>query len=575
MPLVHQPIKEDRDSCLLLTCGLKKPALLAGVRFGIEQLDYASPKEALTVLTTRSVHVLVVGPLIAAADQLLVLDASPESVNIALDLDGDLSRFQPFIDADRLFYLSKGPLSDASIHSIVAAALRRQGDSVCRIGAPRGLPESAEADFLIRLSFQTEPAHVCRLAADAALSWAQGDRSQCLLYDAQFDALTTFHGGDATQVEAAATGVAGYSLRTGETVALARASQDPRFDAHLDDPQGTPGSRLLVVPVPSAGSAPAGVITVARHHASPEFSAECIEAVRSLATLTSAKLSELHFRATVEDRLLQHTSSRSENLFLREAIDHHAAQGQQPGTPMLGLPSWLRWSPLLNAIILGALVLYAALGRLNEYASGPARIRSRGRETLVAGVPGLVLSVAVGGGDRVKAGDLLIQIQTPGPRNSEPVRSQLRASRDSLIGDVRVHSGQLVGAAEPILTLVNESSGYEASVILPGSMAPKLRAGMPMVLRIDGYPDSSERLTVTGVPGQIISGTEATQLAGSLTAGPIVVVRTVLKSSTFAANGRTYYYQDGMTAAAEIIVESNPMLFSLVPRLRAIRAFLR
>jgi membrane fusion protein (multidrug efflux system) len=99
---------------------------------------------------------------------------------------------------------------------------------------------------------------------------------------------------------------------------------------------------------------------------------------------------------------------------------------------------------------------------------------------------------------------------------------------------------------------------------------------MPIVLKLQGYPDSHEMIPIGRVGTEIVGPHEAARYAGkestdALTvAGPVVIVRSELQPSRFTAGGHTYNYQDGMTGVAEVSVRSEPMIVSLVPGLKNI-----
>ncbi|HKU38084.1 MAG TPA: hypothetical protein VJR89_08055 [Polyangiales bacterium] len=90
-------------------------------------------------------------------------------------------------------------------------------------------------------------------------------------------------------------------------------------------------------------------------------------------------------------------------LFRPEAIEHQRARGSRTELIVLDARATAWGFRLLCAGML-ALLAFIALGRVNEYASGPAFVQLDGRTTLTATESGLVTSVSVKPGDRVEAG---------------------------------------------------------------------------------------------------------------------------------------------------------------------------
>src|SRR5690349_18256177 len=75
-------------------------------------------------------------------------------------------------------------------------------------------------------------------------------------------------------------------------------------------------------------------------------------------------------------------------------------------------PAWLRWSYRLLLIVFAVGLIYAAVGTVNEYATGPAIVRIDGRADITARIAGTVATVNVAPGERVHAGDLLVTFYT-------------------------------------------------------------------------------------------------------------------------------------------------------------------
>ena len=308
-------------------------------------------------------------------------------------------------------------------------------------------------------------------------------------------------------------------------------------------------------------------------------------------------------------------SERSSSPFRQEALDYHA--GEQGGGALLRLsPGWSRWSYwLLLASVLAAAV-YATLGRLYDYASGPAVIRIEGRVDLTAKVAGTVASVAVQPGQRVAEGQPLVQffmdeehaererlqkefdlqllklLRDPSDAVARESLSSLRAQRDlasarlqqrlvrapraGVVSGVRIRPGQHLGVGELILTIVGDDAHMSMVALLPGRYRPMLRPGLPMRFELSGYRYEYHQLTIDSVGDEVIGPAEAKRYLGPGVAdgiavdGPVVLVRAEMPSTGFSSEGQAYRYFDGLPAQAEARVRSEPILVTVLPALKAL-----
>jgi multidrug resistance efflux pump len=308
-------------------------------------------------------------------------------------------------------------------------------------------------------------------------------------------------------------------------------------------------------------------------------------------------------------------SERNSLPFRQEALDYHA--GDQAGGALLRLsPGWSRWSYwLLLATVVVALV-YAILGRLYDYASGPAVIRVDGRVEVTAKAAGTVASVAVQPGQRVVEGQPLVQFfmdeeQAERERLQKELELQLlkllrdpsdaaarqslsslraqheladarlqqrlvRAPRGGVVSDVRIRPGQHLGVGELILTVVGDDARMSLVALLPGRYRPMLRPGLPLRFELSGYRYEYRALTIESIGDEIIGPAEAKRYLGPGVAdgvavdGPVVLVRASMPSSAFTSEGRAYHYFDGLPARAEARVRSEPIAVTFLPALKVL-----
>jgi membrane fusion protein (multidrug efflux system) len=300
-------------------------------------------------------------------------------------------------------------------------------------------------------------------------------------------------------------------------------------------------------------------------------------------------------------------------LFRDEAIEHQRARGLHaemlqldPGATRLGFK-------LICAAVL-VLIVFLVLGRLNEYASGPAFIQLEGRTALSASVIGLVTKVEVKPGDRVEEGDVLVRFHASDEdaelrATSEEIENQLaklllrpsdpatrealvslrtrgklaqqraeqrtlRAPHGGFVGDVRVRESQLVEPGMRVLDLQDSSASATLVALLPGRYRPLLHAGDRLRFEVDGFQQRAHEFEVSRVGDQILGPGEAARYLGRdlgdafSIGGPVVVVQAALPSTSFEADGQRYEFTSGMFGKAEAVVRDEPVAYAFVPGLR-------
>lgn len=297
----------------------------------------------------------------------------------------------------------------------------------------------------------------------------------------------------------------------------------------------------------------------------------------------------------------------------RAAALAHYLRPQRDGALLRLTPEWTRaaWWVLLAA--LATATLYVALAPVHQYAAGPAVVRVDGRSDVTAQESATVQAVRVRPGQQVRAGDLLIELHGEAEhadlarlqrefelqlvkllgdpsdaaagqalttlraeREHAEARLQQRslyAPRDGVISDVRVRPGEHLAPGDLILTLLAADAQLTLVALLPGSYRPLLRAGMPLGFELPGWRNRGAELAVADVSDEIVGPAEARRFLGGeiadavTLAGPVVVVRARLPSSSFVADGHRYRYYDGLYGRAEARVRTRRMwraLLSLV-----------
>lgn len=260
------------------------------------------------------------------------------------------------------------------------------------------------------------------------------------------------------------------------------------------------------------------------------------------------------------------------------------------------------------------LFMLTIVARVNEYAAGPALVRLDSRTELPATSDGVVGSVAVRAGQRVAAGEVLLQYvpvrevdelgrlhreidvqigisaagAAPGAtdehlgalQRQRAVATAHLAERSIVapyagtVEEVRVHPGQRISAGDVVLSIADAHPSFSVIALLPGQFRPLLHPGDKLRLDLAGYRYNSQRITIHSVGERVLGPSDVRRLLGEEAAtslgatGPVIVVRARLPAAGFMEEGHMLGYYDGMPAAAEVRVRSQPVLFALIPALR-------
>jgi multidrug resistance efflux pump len=306
-------------------------------------------------------------------------------------------------------------------------------------------------------------------------------------------------------------------------------------------------------------------------------------------------------------------SELDRGLFRKQALEFHRLGGVR-GDVLHITPAMLgAMQALLFAIAVVGLT-FVCTAEVRRYSNGPAVVLLDGRHDVTADRPGVIGSIDARVGQRVHAGDVLVHLSA----QSETVelaaiereledqllllmrqpddhaardalialrarrdvaetaleRSVLHASDDAEVVDLRVRVGQRVEPGTPLLALQGAARNVQLTALLPGPDRPRIRAGMPLRVRLSGFERASLELQVESVDEQVLGPREAMRAIGPELAdafevsGPIVLVHARLPLDGLKVRGVQYRLHHGMPGQAEIAVEREPVLFAWLPGLR-------
>jgi multidrug resistance efflux pump len=310
----------------------------------------------------------------------------------------------------------------------------------------------------------------------------------------------------------------------------------------------------------------------------------------------------------------QGSSGASNPLFRKQALDRHRMSKREGALAQLS-PTWVaRTYWVVMSAVAGGLIFTIA-AHINQYSTGPAVIKMEGN-AVTARDGGSVKHVEVSPGQRVAAGDLLVQLHGDAERIAleeteleyqqqlgtfliEPSDASVRASLASvvarrqkaamaletrairapsagIVSDVRVYPGSHLQPGGNILTIIPEEGMPVVVALLPGGDRPRLKEGMMLQLELPGYEKVREQAEILTIGEEVIGPTEAARYLGEKIAdalpvkGSVVLVRARLNGRTFMARDKEYRYHDGMTARAEVIIRKRSALVALIPGLEKI-----
>jgi biotin carboxyl carrier protein len=299
-------------------------------------------------------------------------------------------------------------------------------------------------------------------------------------------------------------------------------------------------------------------------------------------------------------------------IFRAEALDE-LLQGQIRGDVLRLSPDWIRWAYWILVAAVIATVVFAAIGRIREYAPGPAVIRFAGRIDLTATSPGTVVSIEVSAGERVERGQLLVRffgadevhtlerikseldmelVRSLSDPNDETARKSLarltaekglaearlddrslRAPRAGTVSEIRIRPGQLLQAGDLAVTLLDDETPPSLVAVLPGRFRPQLHPGALVRFAPDGYAFSYQTLALGTVGEQILGPNEVRRYLGPELAdairidGPSVIVTAPLPNDRFSAEGKAYRYKHGLPGRVWVRVRARTILAAFVPTL--------
>jgi hypothetical protein len=560
---------DSREMPLVVTMGLGRDAQEEWA--GLRVVATSREEDVIGRVSLEPVAVLVLGPLLRASEAYRVMRRlSIEFPNrcpryIVTGVGPQSTLFQDGIDDDSVYYLSRGPLGGDELRALVTAATRPVRSKRERPGGPAH-DSGTMLDLLNQLSLQTSVADVAALTAEASARLIATGETQCLLYDAASHTLLAGNeDGTGSPLDSAAAGLVGYVARTGHRVTIERPGNDPRYDPDADNPNGHSIQHFVAQPIRGLDGAVIGVITAARVD-DVAFSADEISLLEEVATCATPALTTLLLQRTLQPQVSPFATALDEDVYRREALQHHGRGTIVEGRLLTTQPAWLRVTPIFLMATCAVVLTVLVLIRIPDYASGSGVIRPRAEIAVSAPVAGRLEAVEAATGQYVEAGTLLGRLV----RLSDGAEEPLWAPASGIVMNLDIRAGQLVTSGDRVASIVDESAGYEFVAFLPASYEGQLAAGMSMFFRIHDHAEVPQKARISAVGPVLLSRAEATRIAGEFLpiAGPVVVVRSRLPPTLASSSGKSVRYRHGMTGDADVRLGSTSALANLMPPLR-------
>ena len=267
--------------------------------------------------------------------------------------------FLPFLQINRLFYISRHPLPFDLLQSICSAALADYRDLS---NARTALSQEFEARCRAFSHVIASSEDLRFIAAKALIrleEWFDAPRVYLWIWDETKGVIWmpySLYGKE--YVEPAAAGLVGYTTRTGQPLRIDHASSDPRYERGLDQPDDRePNFRFLAVPIFGVDHRLLAVLHLVRHPNQPIFSEETRQAVAYFGQYLTIHLDRLLISGDgmlPQDRV---PKGLSHEVFRPEAIDAYIKGDAIQSEVLRNQPAWTKWLLVPFMLAIAALVM--------------------------------------------------------------------------------------------------------------------------------------------------------------------------------------------------------------------------
>jgi multidrug efflux pump subunit AcrA (membrane-fusion protein)/CheY-like chemotaxis protein len=603
-------------------------------RYGLDEVDTGAA--ALERIAAGATRIVIVGRRLADMDgEELLARAAPylaaEHRTPVTFLLADPAGETPDVDDTQIpvFYRLVRGMDPRRVGELVAQATAKLPPLPPR--EPDPALAAVVGEYARAIGAEIEPDTAARAAIAAVVHLVGADRARCLYCDDESGQLWSGaepgdeggggNGGEDGGEDGKAgdrapgwSGIAGFAARAVAGVIVPHAAEDALYRAEIDNPGGTGRERLAVQPVVGTDGHVHAVLIALRDEARAPFGRADLDKLEALAAAWAPYLLQMSMRVEADHILGDRLDRGPSDMFRQEAIVHLVRRGQR-GDVVRVHPGWIRAAYWLVLASLLALVGFAALAHVHEYAEGAAVVQFTGRNELIAHEAGTIASLDAARGQRVERGQVLARLhdaeqvgqlraletefesklvaylQSPSDPAVKQALGQIRSQRDSarlsvesrairaphagVVKEVLVRNGQRVEVGSVVASIVADAGaeGIKVIAFLPGGDRPRLRAHQPLRVTLPGYRGVYLESEVRAI-SEVIGAADARarflsdRLGDSVPlTGTVVVVEGRLSSSTFEADGETFQLHDGIIGQAEVQLQSRSVLESVIPGL--------
>ncbi|RKG75658.1 biotin/lipoyl-containing protein, partial [Corallococcus terminator] len=205
----------------------------------------------------------------------------------------------------------------------------------------------------------------------------------------------------------------------------------------------------------------------------------------------------------------------------------------------------------------------ASMVRMDRMARGTVLLEKGEWVEVPAPAPGKVVSVDVGLGQKVTAGQVLARLETA----SGPV--ELTAPQAATVGRLLVEQGAEVVAGQPVVAVRDPEALPSLHVLLPGAYRSELAPGMTLEYRMEGMPAPLDAvIEKVEDPEASLQYARARKSEMATGGDGAVLVRAHAPARAFIRDGRSRLYQDGSTGSARVKLGTQRLLIAWFPGLR-------
>ncbi|MGH7240433.1 MAG: biotin/lipoyl-binding protein, partial [Candidatus Saccharimonadales bacterium] len=350
------------------------------------------------------------------------------------------------------------------------------------------------------------------------------------------------------------TGLNGYIKVSGETSILSSARDHALYSCSVDDPVGDGSERLMVTSIRENNESCLATVIIVRNKDKDQFTTEDEKLLKLIIWCLRYSIQKLLIESQLKgyEGQNKYTMSYFPTFHRIEAVKSYTDGKYIDGEAIRLYPNWTKSASNLILIFILALMLFAVIVKVPEYADGQGLIVFADEKSVTSSFSGTVSKVLVRVGQRIESGTNLIVFDDDeqsaelekateefhlglmqrllDPNNAElaqwlaGLRVQMNLASKKLAlrtvkspygGSVTNISAKTGQSYVPGDLLVSVNTGDDKPyiyVFLAGQYLPKLGNGMSIKIDIPGYGHVFNPVNVASVSNSVMDSQEAKRL---------------------------------------------------------------